>query len=62
VLKIEGAELNDDTVRNKKWAYARPTYYYTNGEPAGEAKKFTDFTLSEDGQGIVRKVGFVPVK
>ena len=62
VLKIEGAELSDDTVRNKTWAYARPTFYYTNGEPAGEAKKFTDFTLSEEGQGIARKVGFVPVK
>ena len=62
VLKIEGLELSDETVRNKTWAYARPTFYYTNGEPAGEAKKFTDFTLSEEGQGIARKVGFVPVK
>jgi len=62
ILKIEGVELNDETVRNKTWAYARPTFYYTNGEAAGEAKKFVDFTLSEEGQSIVRKVGFVPVK
>jgi len=61
-VKIEGAELSDETVRNKTWAYARPTFYYTNGEPAGEAKKFVDFTLGEEGQAIARKVGFVPVK
>src|SRR5688572_11850470 len=29
VLKIEGAELTDEAVRNKTWAYARPTFYYT---------------------------------
>ena len=62
VLKVEGVELTDETVRNKTWAYARPTFYFTNGEPAGEAKKFTDFTLSEAGQATVRNVGFVPVK
>ncbi len=61
VLKVEGIELTEETVRNKAWAYARPTFYFTNDEPAGEAKKFTDFTLSDEGQAIVRKVGFVPV-
>ncbi|MCE9612080.1 MAG: phosphate ABC transporter substrate-binding protein [Chthoniobacter sp.] len=62
VLKVDGIELTDQTVRDKTWAYARPTFYYTNGEPAGEAKKFTDFTLSDEGQALARKVGFVPVK
>jgi len=62
MIKIEGLELSDETVRNKSWPYARPTFYYTNGAPAGEAKKFTDFTLSDEGQAIARKVGFVPVK
>ena len=62
VLKVDGAALTDESVRNKTWAYARPTFYYTNGEPVGGTKKFVDFTLGEEGQGIVRKVGFVPVK
>jgi phosphate transport system substrate-binding protein len=62
VLKVEGVELTDENVRNKTWAYARPTFYYTNGEPAAEAKKFVDFTLSEEGQSIAHKVGFVPIK
>lgn len=60
--KVEGVELTEENVRNKTWAYSRPTFYYTNGEPAGEAKKFVDFTLSAEGQSIAKKVGFVTLK
>lgn len=35
--------------------------YFTNGEPAGAAKEFIDFTLSPKGQEIVDRVGFVGV-
>lgn len=62
VLDIEGAKLTDATVRDKSYPYSRPTFYYTNGEPKDDAKKFVDFTLSEDGQKIARQVGFVTVK
>lgn len=40
---------------------ARETYFYTNGAPAGEAKKFLDFCRSESGAKIVTRVGFIPV-
>ena len=46
----------------KKYPYARPTFYYTNGEPSGEAAKFIAFTLGDEGQKIVEKIGFIPVK
>jgi phosphate transport system substrate-binding protein len=45
----------------KKYPYARPTFYYTNGEPKGELAKFVDFTLGAEGKKIAEKVGFVPV-
>jgi phosphate transport system substrate-binding protein len=61
-VSIEGSLPTEESVLAKKYPYARPTFYYTNGEPAGEAAKFVDFTLSDDGQKIVRKVGFVPVR
>jgi phosphate transport system substrate-binding protein len=35
---------------------------YTRGKPSGEAKEFIDFCLSPEGQGIVTKVGYFPVK
>jgi len=62
VVAIDGVTPSQETVQNKKYAYARPTFYYTNGEPAGEAARFVEFTLSEVGQSIVEKIGFVPVQ
>jgi phosphate transport system substrate-binding protein len=41
---------------------ARDLYYYTNGEPKGDAKAFLDFVLSPEGQKLVQDVGYVPVK
>ncbi|MBI2510925.1 MAG: phosphate ABC transporter substrate-binding protein [Opitutae bacterium] len=61
-VAIDGALPTEDSVIAKKYPYARPTFYYTNGEPSGEAAKFVEFTLSDEGQKVVRKVGFVPVR
>ena len=61
-VSIEGALPTEESVLAKKYPYARPTFYYTNGEPTGEAAKFVEFTLSDEGQKVVRKVGFVPVR
>ena len=62
VVSIDGVLPSKETVLTKKYAYARPTFYYTNGEPAGEAAKFIAFTLSDEGQSIAEKIGFVPLK
>lgn len=62
VAAIDGAKPTKASVLAKQYPYARPTFYYTNGEPQGEAAKFVDFTLSDEGQMIVGKVGFVPVR
>ena len=61
IVPIEGVMPTGDTVRNKSWIYARPTFYYTNGEPSGVAKQFIDFTVSPAGQKIVDNVGFVGI-
>ena len=62
VISIDGASPTKESVLAKKYPYARPTFYYTNGEATGEAAKFLEFTLGEEGQKIVSKVGFVPVR
>lgn len=62
VLPIDDVEPTADAIREKKYPFARPTFYYTNGEPTGAAKSFIDFTLSDEGQQIVESVGFVRVK
>jgi phosphate transport system substrate-binding protein len=61
-LPIDGIMPSKETVLAKKYAYARPTFYYTNGEPSGEAAKFIEFTLSDAGQKIADEIGFVPVR
>jgi phosphate transport system substrate-binding protein len=62
VMPIDGALPSVKSVQAKSYPYARPTFYYTNGDPSGVAKDFVDFTLSPAGQKIVLQVGFVPVR
>src|SRR5467141_1380035 len=62
VVPIDGAAPSKESVLGKTYPYARPTFYYTNGNPSGLAKDFIDFTVSAAGQKIVEQVGFVPIK
>jgi phosphate transport system substrate-binding protein len=50
-----------ETVHDKSYPYARPNFFYTNGEPSGLAAQFIEYLLSAEGQDIVAKSGFVPV-
>ncbi len=59
VISIEGHLPGKKEILEKTYPYARPNFYYTNGEPSGEAAKFIEFTLSPTGQAIVEKVGFI---
>src|SRR5438046_7939097 len=61
VVSIDGVLPSAQTVHGKTYPYARPTFYYTNGEPTGLAKQFLDFTISGVGQKIAAQVGFVPI-
>lgn len=62
VVSIEGLVPDKASVLSKKYPYARPTFYYTNGDPTGEAAKFIAFTLSDEGQKICEKIGFVSIR
>src|SRR6478735_8662146 len=62
VVPIDGASPSKESVLAKSYPYARPTFFYTNGEPTGVVKEFIDFIVGPDGQKIVEQVGFVPIK
>jgi len=51
-----------ENVVSGKYPISRPLLFYTNGEPKGLVKEFVDFTLSPEGQDIVKKMDFVPIK
>jgi phosphate transport system substrate-binding protein len=61
VMPIDGALPSVQSVHAKSYPYARPTFYYTNGQPGGLVKEFLDFTIGPVGQKIVQQVGFVPI-
>jgi phosphate transport system substrate-binding protein len=49
-------------VLNGTYPIARPLYFYTPKPPTGAVEAFIIFALSEEGQKIVLKQGFVPVR
>jgi phosphate transport system substrate-binding protein len=61
VVPIDGVLPSVQSVHAKTYPYARPTFYYTNGEPSGLAKEFLSFTIGPAGQKTVAQVGFVPI-
>jgi phosphate transport system substrate-binding protein len=51
-----------EAIRSNAYPISRPLYLYTNGEPKGILKEFVDFVYSREGQDIVKRTDFVPVK
>lgn len=50
------------TAKNKTYPVVRPLYFYVNKKKEAACKAFVDFVMSAEGQDIVEKVGYVPVK
>jgi len=57
-----GIAPTDVTVKDGSYPLSRPLFFYLRAKPAGEIKSFIDWVLSGDGQGVVLKVGYFPVK
>ena len=51
-----------ENVINNSYPISRPLMVYTRGNPTGIVKEFIDFILSPDGQAIVKKLDFVPIR
>jgi phosphate transport system substrate-binding protein len=62
VAPIDGKVPSVESVQQKAYPYARPTFFYTNGDPTGLVRQFVDFTVAPAGQKIVAAVGFVPIR
>jgi len=60
--KSEYINPNIENVISGKYPISRPLFLYTNNQPQGLIKKFVDYTLSKEGQDIVVKTDFVPIK
>ena len=58
----EEIEPSGKNIASGKYPLSRDLYFYTRTRPTGEVKAFIDFALSPEGQAIVTKVGYFPVK
>lgn len=60
-LKVDGEDVSPEgaNVAAGKYPMSRPLYLVSNGEPAGDAKTLVDFMLSERGQELVKKHGYL---
>jgi len=52
-----------ESVNNATYPIARDLYMYTAGEPSGTVKIYLEWIInSDEAQGIVKELGFVPIK
>ena len=63
LLKLEGVEPNPDTIRSETYPLVNPKYVVIPaGEPKGAPNKVLfDWLLSEDGQTLIAKEGYVSI-
>lgn len=55
-------EPTNETIKNDTYPITRYLYMYTRAKPIGEMKNYIDWTLSDEGQAIVVKVGYFPIR
>jgi phosphate transport system substrate-binding protein len=61
-VTVNGIEASAKNALEGKYPIARPLYMFTDGKPAGAVADYFKFVLGAEGQNIVKKQGFVPVK
>jgi phosphate transport system substrate-binding protein len=63
-IKVGAEEIapTAEMVKSGKYPLSRNLFFYLRNKPSGDAKAFIDFCLSDEGQALVTKVGYFPVK
>ena len=61
-VALDGVAPTLDNVKSGAYKVARGLYSNTKGTPQGLAKKFLDYLYSAEGQKIIVRKGFIPVR
>ncbi len=61
-LTVNGVVADDENALRGIYPIARPLYYYTDGQPKGVVAEYVRFVTGAEGQAIVKKEGFVPIR
>ena len=62
MLTVNGVKAEVKSARSGKYPVSRYLYVFTKGWPTGDTLDFINYMLSDDGQKIVVKQGFVPLR
>ena len=62
LLSVNGIEPSVENIQNGSYPFIGEFYAVTNGEPEGNSKLFIDWILSWQGQELIQKTGYVPLR
>lgn len=62
MLTVNGVKADAKAARSGKYPVSRYLYVFTKGWPTGDILDFVNFMQSDEGQKIVAKQGFVPLR
>jgi phosphate transport system substrate-binding protein len=62
VLAVDGVTPTRQTIQNKTYPFVQTVYAITTGNESENTKIFVDWILSIQGQELVAKTGYTPVK
>ncbi|MBN1103150.1 MAG: phosphate ABC transporter substrate-binding protein [Deltaproteobacteria bacterium] len=62
IVKVNGIAPTPSTLRDKSYPIARTLHFGTKGNAQGDVKAFLDFAVSDEGQKVLEKAGFVPLR
>jgi phosphate transport system substrate-binding protein len=57
-----GIEPTMENVLEARYPISRYLYWYFAGSPSGDLKAFAEWVLSDEGQSLVEKVGYYPLR
>ncbi len=60
-LSVNHVEPSEKTIASGGYPISRDLYFFTKGEPTGEAAEYIEYVLSEDMDAQIREAGFIPV-
>jgi phosphate transport system substrate-binding protein len=62
VLALDGIAPTSQTIQNKTYPFVQTVYAITTGNESENTRKFIEWILSAQGQELVDKTGYTPVK
>ncbi|MDQ1266251.1 MAG: phosphate transport system substrate-binding protein [Bacteroidota bacterium] len=60
-VAIDGVIPSEENIINDKYPITRYLYFYTIKNPQGHVRDFIEWTISPEGQKVVKNSGFVPL-